>query len=313
MEHAEVPSPTAETSNAVRGYFVPVFEPAGPRPVSFGELLRAVRSRWWWLLVGSILGLGLGTAAAFLMTPVYQARVLMVAVKQDAVSGGLSSMLGQFGGLASLAGLSLGSDSKRAEDVAVLMSRGFTERFIRDHDLMPIFYASRWDPEQKAWKPHLWKRDPTMANAIRKFDSKIRSLSEDRRSGILTLTMEWKDRELAARWANEFVARANAELRRTAIEESRRNIEYLQREAAATNVAALQQSIYRVVETEVRRAMLANVRPDYAFRVLDRAAVPDEREFVRPRRALMIAGGVVFGFLAALAFAIGVALQRREG
>jgi uncharacterized protein involved in exopolysaccharide biosynthesis len=313
MEQPANPRSPAELSNAVRGYFVPVFETDAPRPVTFGELYRAARRRWLWMLLGAVLGLGLGTALAFIIRPVYQGKVLMVAVKDDAGAGGLSGLLGQFGGLASLAGISVGSDSKRAENVAVLMSRGFTERFIRDEGLMQIMYASRWDPERKAWKPHLWKRDPTMANAIRKFDSKIRSIAEDRRSGIITLTIEWKDRELAARWANELVARANAEIRRTAIADSKRNIEYLQREAAETSVAALQQSIYRVVETEVRRGMLANVRPDYAFRVLDPAAVPDEREFVRPKRMLLAAGGLVFGFLVALALAIGVALQRREG
>jgi uncharacterized protein involved in exopolysaccharide biosynthesis len=312
MDHPENAQHPVELSSAVRGYFVPVFEPGSPRPVTFGELFRASRERWWWLLLGAILGLALGTAAAFLLRPVYQGKVLMVAVKDDAAAGGLAGLVGQFGGLASLAGISMGSDSRRAENVAVLMSRGFTERFIRDENLLPILFASRWDAERKAWKPHLWKHDPTMADAVRKFDSKIRSLSEDRRTGVMTLVIEWRNRETAARWANLLVARANAELRKIAVADSRRNIEYLQREAADTSVAALRQSIYRVVETEVRREMLANVRPDYAFRVLDPAAVPDEREFVRPKRALLAAGGLVFGFLVALGLAIGVALQRRE-
>ena len=313
MEHTDNPRPPVEMSSAVRGYFVPVFEPDAPQPVTFRELFRAARSRWWWLLLGAIAGLALGTAAAFILRPVYQSKVLMVGVKDDAVSGGLSSLMGQFGGLASLAGVSLGSDSRLAENMAVLMSRGFTERFIVDENLMPILYASRWDADRKAWKPHLWKRDPTLSRAVGMFDRKVRFLSEERRSGIITLMVEWKDREQAARWANLLVQRANAELRASAIADSRRNIEYLQREAASTSVAALQQSIYRVVETEVRRGMLANVRPDYAFRVLDPAVVPDEHEFVRPQRAMLAAGGLVAGFFAALALAIGVALQRREG
>jgi uncharacterized protein involved in exopolysaccharide biosynthesis len=301
----------AELSGAVRGYFVPVFETDAPRPVTFGELLRAVWLRWWWVVLGALAGLALGTAMAFLWRPVYQGKVLMVAVKDDAASGGLGSLVGQFGGLASLAGINLGSDSKRAENTAVLMSRGFTERFIRDENLMQILYAKRWDPERKAWKSHWWQHDPTMADAVRRFDSKIRSLTEERRSGVMTLIIEWKDRELAARWANDLVARANSDLRRVAIEEARRNIEFLDKQAAETSVAALRQAIYRVVETEVRREMLANVRPEYAFKVLDPAEVPDEREFVRPKRALLVAGGFMLGLCVGIGLAIGVALQRR--
>jgi uncharacterized protein involved in exopolysaccharide biosynthesis len=313
MEQTSRPSNPTEITGAVRGYFVPVFEPDGPRPVTFAELYRAARQRWWWLLVGALAGLGLGIAVAFVLRPVYQGKVMIVAVKDDAVSGGLSNIVGQLGGLASLAGLGVGGDSKRNENVAVLMSRGFTERFIREENLLPVLFASRWDAARGAWKPHWYKPDPTIADAVRKFDRKIRFLSEERRTGVMTLLVEWRDREQAAMWANKLVARANAELRQKAIVESKRNIEYLEREANATSVAAIKASIYRVVETEVRRGMLANVRPDYAFRVLDPAVVPDERDFVRPRRALLAAAGLVAGFLAALALAIGVALQRREG
>lgn len=313
MEHTSSPSDPTEMSSALRGYFVPVCEPAGPRPVTFGELYREARQRWWWLLFGALLGLGLGVAAAFILRPVYQARVLIVPVKDDAVSGGLSNIVGQLGGLASLAGLGAGGDTKRNENVAILMSRGFTERFIRQENLVPVLFASRWDAARNAWRPHWYKPDPSIADAVRKFDRKIRFLSEERRTGVMTLLVEWRDREQAATWANRIVARANAELRQKAILESKRNIEYLEHEAGATDVAAIKASIYRVVETEVRRGMLANVRPDYAFRVLDPAVVPDERDFVRPRRALLVTGGFVAGFLAALALAIGVALQRREG
>ena len=41
--------------------------------------------------------------------------------------------------------------------------------------------------------------------------------------------------------------------------------------------------------------MLAKVRDDYAFRVIDPAVTPEEGRFVRPKRLLLLAAGIVFG------------------
>jgi uncharacterized protein involved in exopolysaccharide biosynthesis len=51
------------------------------------------------------------------------------------------------------------------------------------------------------------------------------------------------------------------------------------------------------------------VRPDYAFRVVDPAAVPDLKDRVRPRRLAMIALGALFGGLFSLVI-IGWQLHR---
>jgi uncharacterized protein involved in exopolysaccharide biosynthesis len=52
--------------------------------------------------------------------------------------------------------------------------------------------------------------------------------------------------------------------------------------------------------------MLATVRRDYAFRVLDTARAPDLNAYVRPQRILLIALGLVLGAL----LGAGIALLR---
>jgi uncharacterized protein involved in exopolysaccharide biosynthesis len=46
--------------------------------------------------------------------------------------------------------------------------------------------------------------------------------------------------------------------------------------------------------------MLANVREEYAFRVVDPASVPDADKYVWPRRALILALGLVVSGMGAL-------------
>lgn len=51
--------------------------------------------------------------------------------------------------------------------------------------------------------------------------------------------------------------------------------------------------------------MLANVRDEYAFKVIDPAVMPEYRDIVRPRRALMLALGLVMGSLFGMMVAFG--------
>ena len=63
-------------------------------------------------------------------------------------------MLGQFGGLASLAGVNLGGGANNDTEVslAVLRSREFTEAFIRDRNLLPLIFEECWDADANRWK-----------------------------------------------------------------------------------------------------------------------------------------------------------------
>ena len=61
-------------------------------------------------------------------------------------------------------------------------------------------FPGKWDAEKKKWKD---RNDvPTDWEAFRMFDKNIRLVSVDRKSGLVTLTIDWKDPALAAAWAN---------------------------------------------------------------------------------------------------------------
>jgi LPS O-antigen subunit length determinant protein (WzzB/FepE family) len=313
MQHSDPPSLPADQRAAIRGYFVPVLELERTRPVTFAELLQAVRSKWPLILGCALLGLSVGLAAGFLMKRTYEGRVVFMVVEEDPASSAIGGLAGQFGGLASLAGIDLLSGSHDAEYMAILTSRGFIERFITDENLLPILFAERWDTDTNTWRPGLWRRPPTMAEAVRYFEQKVRAIAVDRRTDIITMTIEWPDPEVAARWAGVLISRANNEIRQQVIDESRRNMEYLDREASKTSVVGVQQSIYRLVEHEVRRGMLANARDQYAFRVLDPAVVPAVEDYVKPKRALLAVAGFALGLLGSIFIVIARALYRREG
>jgi uncharacterized protein involved in exopolysaccharide biosynthesis len=239
------------------------------------------------IVLATVLMTGLSVAAAFLMTPVYRADVLMAYVEQEDSGAGLNGLSSQYGGLASLVGVNLGqAGSKKDESIAVLGSRTFARQFMEEMDLMPLLF------------PDVNEKDdpPSRADAFRRFDEDIRLVTEDKQTGLITLTIDFRDRELATLWANTMIEMANSRIRQTAIDESTKSIEYLNRELARTREEELRQAIYRLVEGHIGKIMLANVHEQYAFRVIDPAEVSDEDAFVKPKRLLMIASGIVVGF-----------------
>ncbi len=272
----------------------PVAAAADIPSVSLLELtLVLLRSKWLVLATGFLGGIA-GYGVSFLMTPLYRANVVLVAASQDA--GGGSSLAGRLGGLAAIAGIgNLGSGSSRVEAFEYLKSRQIVADLITEENLLPVLFSEYWDPKAKAWTvPE--SEIPTLDEGIREFDDRVREVTEDKRAGIIELAIVWRDRHLAARWANGLVARANAALRHQAVTEAQKSIHFLNAEAAKSPVVEVQQAIYRLVEDQFKSITAASVRDQYAFRIVDPARVPEARRPKSPRRVLMaILGAFAFG------------------
>jgi uncharacterized protein involved in exopolysaccharide biosynthesis len=231
-------------------------------------------------------------ALALVLTPKYRSEVV---VSPADSSSGLGD-LGQLGGLASLAGINIGGAGGKKSDEALeyLRSRAFTAAFIQRHGLMPILFAKKWDPVRQQWRDPA--DPPTLADGVERFSKKIRQIAEDRRTGIVTVSVIWSDRFAAAQWANWLVAEADMALRERSVAEQSRSIEYLKTEAAKTSTVEIQSAISKVMETELKNAMVARTRDSYAFKVIDPASVRDPKDRDSPNKPLIVVLGALLGF-----------------
>jgi len=267
--------------------------------VDFRALFVKLAEKRWWI-IGSILCFtAVFTTAAFKITPIYRASVLMVPanVDRNGMSGTMNSAMGQLGGLASLAGIRVGGgDLGTEEALAVLRSRDFTGRFITDEQLMPVLFANKWDAANKKWRVATVEQ-PTLSGACKYFD-RIRSVSQDRKTGLVALQIDWKDRDAAAAWANELVQRLNAEMRAREIAQVNVSLGYLEKELASTSVVEVRDAINRLIEAQVKQRMLANVTQEYAFRIVDKAIPPDNNDIVKPNKSFLFVMGPLAGLTA---------------
>jgi uncharacterized protein involved in exopolysaccharide biosynthesis len=263
---------------------------------------RLWRERWWLAAFG-VAGPAVGVLIGFLTTPVYRVQVLLAPVQSERARGGLEGLASQFADVASLSGISVPSGlSNKAVNLAQLTSRRFTQAFITNHNLLPVMYAKRWDKLRGGWRTEKGIRPPTFDEAFIYFDRRIRKIRDDRKTSLITMTIEWRDRHQAVEWANQIVADINEEIRQREIHESQQSLEYLNRELAKGPPVGLREAIFRLMENHVKSIMVANVRRDFAFQIIDPAMVPDEDRYVRPNWLVLVAGGVIASILAGMIF-----------
>jgi uncharacterized protein involved in exopolysaccharide biosynthesis len=245
--------------------------------ISLAEYMAVLRRGRWRALAFVVACTLAGLIAGLLLPRKYTAVIVVTPVMQSQTGsqlGGLSGLASEFGGLASLAGISFGQDAQRAETLAVLESSALTERYMADNHLLPLLYPKRWDAKTGRWNVSDPRKVPTLWKADQYFGKKVRTISTDTKTGIVTMKITWTDPNEAAEWANGLVAMTNDYLRAKAIAEAQWNIDYLTKEAGETTILPVRQVIYNILETQIDKEMLARGSKEYALKILDPAEAP---------------------------------------
>lgn len=276
-------------------------------PITSDEIdLRQVFLTLWrgkWIVVATTFLFALGGLVFALSQPnTYRASATLVASNDEKV-GGLAAMASQFGGLASLAGINVvgGKTDDKSLSLATLESRKFINAFIDKYALLPILMATKsWDKENNKLllDPELydgirWLHDPedpekslepTVWEAYKAFKS-ILDVSEAKDTGIVTVSITHLSPYVAQQWTQWLVKELNSWMKEESLTDTNRNIEYLEQQLDRTKVVDMQNVFYQLIEEQTKTLMLAEVKDEYAFKVIDPPVVPEEE--VGPKRALI--------------------------
>ena len=228
-------------------------------------------------------------------------------------SSSLGAMAGQLGGLASLAGINLGSGEggETLEAMEIIQSWGFIEKFIVGHELQVAVYAAQgwnrsenkleinasiYDETENQWliedentgEP----RAPTSWELYESFKERL-SVSQDKTSGMITVSLEYYSPVLAKDWVELYVRAINDHMRDRKLEQVNRNIEYLGAQIAKTAIAEMREVFYQLIEEQTKAKMLAEASPEYAFVTVSQVMLPEEKS--KPKRALICILGTLLG------------------
>ena len=250
----------------------------------------------------------------YLFTNEYKSTVLLAPASSSS-SSSLGKLAGQFGGLASLAGINLGgggAEDKTVIAMEIVKTWGFLETFIIDNNIeVEVFAAKDWnrssnqlvidpdlyDVENKKWVRNFnpsrgQKVEPSSWELFEEFKDRV-SVSQDKTSGLVSLSVEYYSPEIAKQWTDKLVKAINAHIQKQDREEATKSIAYLNEKIKETNIADMQSVFYQLIEEQTKTLMLAEVSNEYVFKTLSPAKVAEEK--AKPKRALMAILGVILG------------------
>ena len=240
----------------------------------------------------------------------YKATALLAPAQSD--GGGLSSALGQLGGLASLAGVSIGGGESSESQIAqeIMKSWSFVETFIADNNLeVEVFAAEGWskgsnelhinqdayDSESNQWltedsngniaPPTSWELFETFSGML--------SISEDINSGLVSVSIEYFSPQMAKEWLDRYVSAINEHMQSRQIAKVSNNIDYLEAQIDKTSIAEMREVFYTIIEEQTKNKMVAEASPDYAFVAVSPSMVPEEKS--QPKRSLICILGTLLG------------------
>ncbi|WP_421274761.1 Wzz/FepE/Etk N-terminal domain-containing protein [Aeromonas veronii] len=284
----------------------------GEDEIDLRELFVALWRGKWWIVVGTLLGAVIAVIFAISQPNIYRSEALL-APSAEQQGGGLAAMAAQLGGLASLAGVNLsggGGSDKTAIAVEIGKSRQFLSHFIRQHQLeVPLMAVTKadkangelvidedvYDVTNNKWvreAPPGKSVEPTDWELVKAFRD-VASISQDAKSGLVTVAVEYYSPEYAKQWVDWLVADLNEAMKLRDQTDATRNISYLKAQLEKTPVADMQKVFYQLIEDQTKTLMLTEVNQEYVFKTLDPAVVAEEK--AKPKRALIAVLGTLLG------------------
>ena len=265
------------------------------------------------LIISAITGIAAAISVVFALSQpnIYIASALLTPAEGS--GSGLSGLMKQYGGLASLAGVSLpgAQEGSRAQlGMELMKSRAFIRDFVERRDILPELMAVKsweqasgevlYDADLYDAATGIWVRDvnppqlpqPSAQEAHKAF-IEILGISEDKQTGYVSVSIEHQSPVVAAQWVSWLVKDVNATVRMQDVDEAERSIEYLKQQAAKTSLADLQTVFFELIQSQTETVMLAEVRPEYIFKTIDPAVVPEEKS--KPSRAFICVLGTLLG------------------
>lgn len=273
-------------------------------------------------LISAVTGVAavVSVIVALWLPNIYQASTLLRPQSSEGGIGG--SLARQYGGLASLAGISLPSgdgQSKTQLALEVLKSKKFAYEFATRHDLLPaLFAAEGWDwrtetlsLDEEVYDPSAggWVREvepprtaAPSAEEVHELWNDTVSVSEEKDSGFVTLSIKHRSPVYAKAWLDLLVVDINEALRAQDLAESERAVAYLEEQLKQTSVAEIRELLAGLLRSHMESRMMAAVEPNYVFSVIDPPTVPELKS--EPKRALICVIGTLLGGMLGMVYSI---------
>ena len=259
----------------------------------------------------------IGVIYSLLLPNIYESKAMLVPVNS---SSGISGALGSYSGLAGLAGISLpsgGDEGNSAKAIQKISSLSFFENNILPNIHLPDLMAVKsWNSKTNTLtfddsiydtNSNTWIRDfsypqqqiPSAQESFEVFKTAHLSLSEDKKSGFITLAIKHQSPFIAKQWVELVINQVNAFYRQKDKSESEKAVSYLNQQISITGLSEIKQVIAQLLQEETKKLTLIEANQYYVFDYIDPPAVMEQKS--EPKRAIIcILSALLGGMLSIL-------------
>lgn len=243
----------------------------------------------------------------------YQSKAILVPVESTSnISGALQS----YGGLASLAGVSLpsqASDSNSIKAIQKLNTLSFFENNILPNIFLPNLMALKsWNQKTKelAYNNEIfnstsntWIRDfsyprkkiPSAQESYIAFQSQHIELSEDKKTGFVTISIKHQSPHIAKKWLELVVKEINSFYREKDKLEAQKAVKFLNKQISTTSFSEIKQVMAGLLQQQTQKLILIESSEYYVFDYIDPPALMENKS--EPRRSVICIIASILGFM----------------
>jgi uncharacterized protein involved in exopolysaccharide biosynthesis len=224
------------------------------------------------MLICSIAGIAVaGTIIISLfMTRIYEARAVIAPATKSNDSSGAGLLAAQFG-------ISAPASSTMSEIVNLLKSDILKEETIKKHNLIPVFFQEK-DLRGKSESQKIWK-------GIRYLQDTLR-VSPNQKDNSIQVSMQFRDPKIAADVVNYTLLELTEHMSNEARRVADTNKKYLESQIDKTADPFIKTKIYALIAQQIETAMMAEVKENFAFKILDPPRTPDRK--IKPKQTQMV-------------------------
>jgi len=288
--------------------------------INLGEILKALLDRKFFIMASIILSTSISILYSFNLVNTYTTSVLLAPSDDDTKS----SMLGQMGGLAGLAGVSLGDGAVNKTDEAIERIKTyefFSKHFLPNVKLENLMAVSNWNKgknsivyDDRIYNSNndQWVRKsripftniskvPSTQEAFIRY-KELLYIDQDRKTSFVSILVSHESPYKAKEWADLILSKINQSMRDEKKNKTIKSLDFLNDQYPLTDYKEIRQSIASLQEEQMKSLMMLEVSEFFVFKILDYPIVPEKKS--GPKRSFIILLGTIFGFLVSSLVAI---------
>jgi len=192
------------------------------------------------------------------------------------------------------------SVDERDRHLTRLKSFNFLSSVIDEFELLPVIFADNWDAELQDWHED---KTTTMQEAVDAFRGEYLAVGKHGSTDMITIGVTSIDPKLSQTVANAIPGLYNQYNLGREVEELSSRRAYLEKRLSEVRSRESQQSIYRLLESQLAVESLLYARSNYPLEVIIPAGMPRFKS--SPKRKLWAIGGFVGSVFLAIFVVLG--------